>query len=95
MGPRIVDEDGRVLYPDPRHVPDMTYLQDHGMAAYVKNGQDAPRSGDHPLTVWVERLTGPGRDDLVVSRQTARRIREAEDRDGFLSRWAVSIFINR
>jgi hypothetical protein len=94
MGPRIIDEDGRVLYPDPDHVPDMTFLQDHGMAAYVKDAQDTPRSGSRPLTVWVVRLTGPGHADLVVSREASRRIMEAEAQDGFLSRWAVSILVN-
>jgi len=94
MGPRIVDEDGRVLYPDPNHVPDMTFLQDHGMAAYVKDAREAPRSGDHPLTVWVVRLAGPGHDDLVVSRKSGRRLMDADAEDGFLSRWAVSILTN-
>jgi hypothetical protein len=93
MGPRILDEDGQVLYPDPNHVPEMLFLQDHGMAAYVKEGQDAPRSGSHPLTVPVVSSTGPGHDDVVVSRETARQIREAAARDGFLGRWAVSILI--
>jgi hypothetical protein len=94
MAPRIVDEDGRVLYPDPNHVPDMTFLQDHGMAAYVKDAQDTPRSGAHPLNIWVVRLTGPGHDDLVISRKSARRLMDAEEQDGFLSRWAVSVLLN-
>jgi hypothetical protein len=94
MGPRILDEDGEVLYPDPNHVPDMVFLQDHGMAAYVTDGQEPIRSGDRPLTVWVVRVSGAGHDDLVVSRRTAQRIRDAAARDGFLSRWAVSILIS-
>jgi hypothetical protein len=94
MAPRIIDEDGRVLYPDPNHVPDMDSLQDHGMAAYVKDVRETPRSGAHPLTVWVLRLAGPGRDDLVVSRKSAQRIMDAEAQDGILSHWAVSILIN-
>jgi hypothetical protein len=94
MSPRIVDEDGRVLYPDPGHVPDMTFLQDHGMAAYVKDARDTPRSGGHPLTLWVVRLAGPGHDDLVISRKSARRLMEAEEQDGFLSHWAVSVLLN-
>jgi hypothetical protein len=93
MGPRIVDEDGQVLYPDPNHVPGMSVLQDHGMAAYVKDGQEAPRSGPRPLIVPTVAVTGPANVDLVISRETARRIREADQRGGFLSRWAVSILI--
>jgi hypothetical protein len=30
MGPRILDEDGNVLYPDPKNVPEMSVLQDRG-----------------------------------------------------------------
>ncbi len=93
MGPRIVDEDGQLLYPDPTHVPDMTFLQDHGMVAYVKDGGETPRSGSHPLLVPTLSVTGQGHVDLVVSRETARQVREADARGGFLSRWAVSILI--
>ena len=42
----------------------------------------------------MERVSGPGHDDLVVSRKTAQRIREAAAKDGFLDRWAVSILID-
>jgi hypothetical protein len=93
MGPRIVDEDGEVLYPDPRHVPEKSYLEDHGMAAYASSAEEAPRSGSHPLLVQAIRAAGPGHDDLVISRETARQIREANQQSGFLSRWAVSILI--
>jgi hypothetical protein len=93
MGPRIVDEDGGVIYPDPRHVPDKAFLEDHGMAAYTSDVAAAPRSGSHPLVVTAAGVTGPGHDDLVVSRDTARQIREAGEHGGFLSRWAVSILL--
>jgi hypothetical protein len=94
MGPRIMDEDGQLLYPDPTHVPEMTFLQDHGMVAYVTDGGETPRSGSHPLVVPTLAANGPARENLVVSRETARQIREAEARDGFLGRWAVSILIS-
>jgi hypothetical protein len=94
MGPRILDEDGAVIYPDPQHVPDKSFLEDHGMAAYSSDPSTAPRSGAHALVVTAAGVSGPGHDDLVVSRETARRIREADQHDGFLSRWAVSILID-
>jgi hypothetical protein len=94
MGPRIVDEDGQLLYPDPTHVPDMTFLQDHGMVAYVKEGGETPRSGSHPLIVPTLAANGPAHENLVVSRETARQIRDADARNGFLSRWAVSMLIS-
>jgi hypothetical protein len=38
-------------------------------------------------------VAGPGRDDLVVSREAAARILAANRRGRFLERWAVSILI--
>lgn len=93
MGPRIVDEDGQLLYPDPKNVPDVGFLEDHGMVAYVKDGQETPRSGSHPLIVPTLAVNGPAHENLVVSRETARQIREADARGGFLAHWAVSILI--
>ena len=91
MGPRILDEDGRILYPDPKHVPDVGYLEDHGMVAYVTDERDAPRCGKHPLISRAIKVSGPAHEDLVVSKETAEQIRQADQRDGFLGSWAVSI----
>jgi TolB-like protein len=93
MGPRILDQDGQVLYPDPKNVPDTGYLEDKGMAAYIQEGQDALRSGSRPLVVHAIQVAGPAREDLVVDNETAEQIRQANQRDGFLVRWAVSILI--
>jgi hypothetical protein len=93
MGPRVLDEDGQVLYPDPHHVPEKVFLEDHGMAAYASDPAAVPRSGGHPLLVSVVSVSGSSHEDLVVSRETARQIREADQHSGFLSRWAVSILI--
>ena len=93
MGPRILDEDGKVVYPDPKHTPDIDWLEDHGMADYDTDPQAAKRAGSHPLVVTARTLFGPGHDDLVVSNETAERIRTANRRTRFLSKWAVSILI--
>jgi TolB-like protein len=92
MGPRILDEDGHVLYPvSNRHVPAMDILEDQGMAAYI-TGDAAPiRSGDQPLIVRAVGVAGPKNEDLVVSRETAQQILQANERAGFLEGWAVSI----
>jgi TolB-like protein len=94
MGPRILDEDGHVLYPDPKHVPDLDYLEDHGMASYVAHESEATRAGKHPLIVRAIDVITPGHDDMVVSNETAERIREANRRDQFLLKWNVSILSN-
>ncbi len=91
MGPRILDEDGQVLYPDQNHIPDYDYLQDKGMVDYTLSTDDAQRAGKHPLIVSALDVVGPGHDDLVVSNTTARRIRAANRRGKFFSNWSVCI----
>jgi hypothetical protein len=93
MGPRILDTTGQVLYPDASHVPEIDFLQEHGMASYVTEAGQARRSGPHPLILPALAVAGPGRDDLVVSREAAARILAANRRGRFLERWAVSILV--
>lgn len=93
MGPRILDEDGNVLYPDRKNVPEMSVLQDQGMVAYVRDAAVTPRSGKEPLIVAALAVAGAGRDDLVVSREAAVAIRRLNERQRFLDRWAVSFVI--
>jgi hypothetical protein len=95
MGPRILDESGQVLYPDPKHVPDIGELQDHGMVSYTLKEQDPGRSGARPLVVSAASVTGPAREDLVVSNEVAEQIRQANQRCGFFKKWAVSILIGK
>jgi TolB-like protein len=94
MGPRILDESGRVLYPDPDHVPDIDYLEDHGMVDYPTDRRNAERAGKNPLVVPALDVLGAGHDDVVVSNETAERIREANRHGYFFSRWAVCILIS-
>lgn len=94
MAPRILDEGGRVLYPDPEHLPDIDYLQERGLASYVTDVRAARRSGSQPLVVRAVAVGGPGRDDLIVSQETAEQILAANRRGHFLERWAVSILIS-
>ncbi len=92
MSPRIVDTNGEVLYPDPHNVPDIDYLQDHGMADYYYDRSDTPRVGARPLIVRAIAITG---DDLVVNDITAARIREMNRRDSILRQWRVGIVLDR
>ena len=91
MSPRILDEDGLVVYPDPKHLPDDDMLQDIGMASYYRAGQSIPRAGSRPLVVTAIDCTGPLKCDLVVSRQTADEIRRANRSGRFLWKWAIGI----
>jgi hypothetical protein len=93
MGPRILDVTGRVLYPNPQYLPDMDFLQDHGMASYVTDVASAQRSGIDPLVIPVLAVGGPGRDDLVISREMADLLLEANRQGRFLERWAVTVLV--
>ena len=88
---RILDEDQNEVYPDPKHIPNPDWLQDHGMASYYSEISEAKRSGGNPLIVHAIGITGPGQDNLIVSNETAERIREANKRGRFLAKWAVSV----
>lgn len=91
--PRLLDENGQVLYPDPKRLPNMDFVQDHGMMTYDTSAETARRAGRNPLIVRAIRTAGPAGTDLVVSVADAERIREANQRGKFLSRWAVSVLI--
>lgn len=91
MNMRILDASGNVIYPDPRYMPDYNYMLDKGLCAYAEDIGSVTRVGQRPLVVRAIGVSGPGRDDLVVSNQTAERIREANFSGRFLNRWAVCV----
>jgi hypothetical protein len=94
IGPRVLDEDGNVVYPDPKSLPEIDWLEDHGMADYATDEKSMPRAGEHPLTVKALNTLGAGHDDLVVSNAMAEQIRRAGRRTPFLKKWAVCILID-
>jgi TolB-like protein len=91
MAPRIQDEDGRVIYPDPKHLPDLGWLQSNGMAGYVRDEKSAPRSGSNPLIVRAVDATGPMHDSFIVSREAGQLILQSNERGHFLESWAICI----
>jgi hypothetical protein len=93
MGPRLMDEDGNVFYPDPRRVPSADALQEAGMVGYATDAREARRAGARPLIVRALDVTGPAQEDVVVSREAAERILAADRRWRCLSRRAVSILV--
>ena len=91
--PRVVDEDGRDVYPDPKHCPTPDYVEEHGMVGYATADNDSRRSGSHPLVVRAVGSTGPGPFDVVVSNEDAQRILEANRRSKFLWKWNVTLLV--
>ena len=92
MSARIVDTNGNQIYPDTRHVPDIDWVEDHGMADYYHAGAERTRIGAHPMIVTALDISN---DAIVVSVETGRHILEAERRDGFLRLWRVGILLDQ
>lgn len=91
MGPRILDEDGKVVYPLKGDY-DYDALLEHGLVSYCEAmSQTAKRAGDRPLHVRVLDLASNSNSDFVVTRDDGERIRRANQRGKFLERWAVSV----
>jgi TolB-like protein len=91
MSARIVDEDGADVYPDKRHLPDMDWLEENGMAAYTTDPMKPSRAGLHPLVVKAIGLQGPGHDEIVISTADAELVRASNLRFHFLWKWNVDI----
>jgi TolB-like protein len=91
MGPRILDEDGHVVYPDPGHVPSTDYIEDHGMVSYYGSLEAAKRAGKHPLVIHALKVSEVGHDDIIFSNEAAELIREANRRGKFLWKWNVAV----
>lgn len=89
MSPVVLDTKGRQIYPDPQHVPPLNYIQEYGIADFVKVEGQSQRAGDNPVYVRAVEVRGAGRDRVVISVSDADRILEAEKQAGFLKRWRV------
>ena len=94
MSVRILDEDGRVVYPDPNHLPSIDWLQDNGMAAYLRDIEEGERAGKRPLVVRAIGIASTGTEDVIVTNRTAERIREENRRGKFLWRWRVCFVVD-
>ena len=96
MSPRILDEDGKVVYPDVKNLPSLDYIEDHGIAEYFYTIEDAKRAGDNPLVLHaLSTVSENGHDDVIISNAAAERIRRACRRHNFLAGWAVAIVTPR
>ena len=77
--------------PDPKHLPDLGWLQSNGMAGYIRDEKSAPRAGSNPLIVRAVDATGPMHDSFVVSREAGQLILQSNERGHFLESWAICI----
>jgi TolB-like protein len=91
MSARILDEDGRVIYPEAGREPSEETAEDLGTIAYYHSGADATRAGQKPLNVPALQVSG---DDLIVSRETGDRILNENRRTHFLWEWRVCFLVD-
>lgn len=89
MSARIVDEQGAAVYPAPDQTLDLDFLEEKGIVGYCETQAAAIRAGKNPLVVEAADLHGASHSELVVSNETAEKIRAAERRGKFFGRWAV------
>lgn len=94
MSPVLLDASGRQLYPDPDHLPTVDYIQEYGIADFVKMEQQSQRAGANPLYVRPLQVRGAAKDTVICSTADAERLLEAEKQGGFLKRWRVVFLVD-
>lgn len=94
MSPVVKDTGGRQIYPDPLHVPPVDYIQEYGIADFVKMEGQTQRAGDNPVYVRAIQVKGKARDTVLISVADAERVLEAEKQAGFLKRWRVVFLVD-
>lgn len=94
ISPEVVDVRQRRIYPDPRRVPPLDYIQEYGIADFVKMEEQSKRAGKSPMYVKALAVQGAAKDRVVVSAEDAERIIEAEKESRFLKRWRVVFLVD-
>jgi len=94
MSPVVIDTNGRQIYPDPRNVPPLDYIQEYGIADFVKMEEQSQRAGGNPVYVRPIQVKGAARDTVVITVSDAERVLEAERQGGFLKRWRVVFLVD-
>lgn len=91
MSARVLDEDGRLIYPQQGHMPGPDQVDDTGTVSYYRAGREPSRAGNNPLIVRALRIQG---DDVIVSAEAAERILAENRRNHFLWRWCVCFLLD-
>ncbi len=88
MSPRILDEDGNVVYPDQAYIPDPDTVLDKGILDYSSSLEKSKRAGEKPLVI---KATKSDFKDVYISNEDAALIRKANKRAKFIETWQVCI----
>jgi hypothetical protein len=95
LAPRIVDEDGRVVYGSAYVSRD--YAIKSGMAGYLTDLESAlshPRIGPRPIVFKGLRRAKTGPSDIVISNSDSEKIRGTASNLGFLKRCRIIIVLD-
>jgi len=95
MAPRIVDEDGKVVY-GPAYVS-RDYAIKRGMAGYLKDVESAlnhPRIGPRPFVFKGLRTAKTGPSDIVISNADSAKIRGTASNLSLLKRCRIIIVLD-
>jgi hypothetical protein len=93
--PVIECEDGRCVYPDKKHLPSIDYIEDQGIASFVNDLLNAPRTGDHPLIVKAIGVKGSASQIAVISTEDADAIIKAAENSDFMKDWKVTFLLDK
>ena len=95
MAPRILGQDGEVLYEV--HDVDQDYLTRYGMAGYARSVEQArglERVGANPMIIKGQEATGNAACDIEISRDDAAALIMAGAGSSFLKESRVVIVVN-
>ncbi|MCL5104552.1 MAG: S-layer homology domain-containing protein [Armatimonadetes bacterium] len=94
MSPAITSEGGDNVYPDPKKLPTIEFMEDHGIAGFVTDIANAKRTGSRPLEVKAVRVDGNARNIAVISDSDGETILAEEQKSHFLAGWNVTFLMD-
>ncbi|NCO34112.1 MAG: hypothetical protein GW893_09655 [Armatimonadetes bacterium] len=91
MSPAIFDEQGNLIYP----TPELKFDSNQSLVSYLASADQAPKSrvGGNPLTIQAINVSGAARTAVVVGSGDAERIRQEDQKHGFLKKLSVAFLI--
>lgn len=93
MSPALVSEDGTQIYPDPKHLPPLEFIEDQGLVSYVSDIANSKRAGDKPFEVKAVSVSGAAKQIAVVSDADRDAILAAEQDSHFFANWNVTFLL--
>lgn len=94
MSPGLISEDGTKIYPDPKHLPSIDFMEEQGLVSYVTSIMDSKRTGERPFTVKATKVDGTASQIAVVSDSDRDALLAAEQEAHFFANWNVTFLLD-